>query len=111
MMINLKSVFILPDSSVRTNERKEFRYQIKAPDTQNIVSNMSKAIHSPALLTCTGDICRVPITPTFMYAIRKIVLINENYKKLFLVFGERTKPDCFLNAGIQLFAVNFYDRL
>jgi activator of 2-hydroxyglutaryl-CoA dehydratase len=52
--------------------------------TNNIVCNMSIAINSLAHLINIGDICRAPITRTFLYH-AKIALMNEHCTKLFPV--------------------------
>jgi hypothetical protein len=66
--------------------------------TNNIVCNMSTAINSLAHLIGIGNVCRAPIPRTFMYAIRKIMLIDENYKKLFLIFRRNYNTRLFFKC-------------
>ena len=80
------------------------------PGQKNIISNMSKAIHSSAYLIGIGDIDRAPVNRTFVYVLQKIILIDENFKSCSLFFEDITIPDCFLKLEYKVFAVNFYHR-
>jgi hypothetical protein len=59
---------------------------------------MSKTINSLDYIIGTGDACRAPITRTFVYVRRKIMIIDENYKKLFLIFWRKFSTRLFFKC-------------
>jgi hypothetical protein len=70
----------------------------QGPKTKNVVHNNSKPINSLDRIIGIGEACRAPIPRTFMYVIRKKMLIDENCNKSFLIFWKNYNTRLFFKC-------------